>query len=182
MLNSQKTEYSEAIINEQLEYVKMAYPFIKQIHRIDTTNNLKADYIYQIDAVGTNDLGKSYTIQLKHREAGKNDLILPTIKLTGNNVKEANLGFKYRGSTYTFRPVADIYVETIADKHYTFTANELLAIEKLWADQIERGLTGIQPKNFYDDKGNSFFSGEFMAFMPTENMQRSQQSLLQLRY
>lgn len=182
MLNSQKTEYSEAIINEQLEYVKMAYPFIKQIHRIDTTNNLKADYIYQIDAVGTNDLGKSYTIQLKHREAGKNDLILPAIKLTGNNVKEANLGFKYKDSTYTFRPVADIYVETIADKHYTFTANELFSIENLWSDRLQRGLTGVEPKYFYNDNGEKFFSGEFMAFMPIENMQRSQQGLLQIRF
>lgn len=174
MLNKDRTEYSQNIIYEQMDYVKAAYPFIKQVIKIDPAENLLADYIYGVDAIGIDTRGNSHKIQFKHREAGKNDLVLPAIKLTGKNVEANNLGFDYKGNTYTFRPYADIYVETIADKHYSFTANELFSIEKLWADRLANGLSGVEPKYFYNDKGEKFFSGEFMAFMPTDTMQRSQ--------
>lgn len=182
MLNKDRTEYSQNIINEQMDYVKAAYPFIKQVIKIDPAENLLADYIYGVDAIGIDTRGNSHKIQFKHREAGKNDLVLPAIKLTGKNVEANNLGFDYKGNTYTFRPYADIYVETIAGKHYSFTADELFSIEKLWADRLQSGLTGVEPKYFYNDNGEKFFSGEFMAFMPIENMQRSQQGLLQIRF
>lgn len=182
MLNKDRTEYSQNIIDDQMSYVKAAYPYIRQVIPIDTAENLLADYIYGVDAIGIDTRGNSHKIQFKHREPGKNDLVLPAIKLTGKNVKENNLGFDYKGNTYTFRPYADIYVETIAGKHYSFTADELFSIEKLWADRLQSGLTGVEPKYFYNDDGEKFFSGEFMAFMPIENMQRSQQGLLQIRF
>lgn len=181
MLNPKTTEYSKNIIEEQKAYVLDAYPYIKQVDEVDPAVNLLADYIFGIDAHGKDSMGKSHTIQFKHRQVGNNDLVIPAKKFTGKNVADNELGFIYKGKRYTFKPTADIYVETINGTHYTFTASEVMAVQEVCPD-LSEWLSGVQEKMFINDHGDKFPSGEYMAFVSPEKMRKAQEYLHNLKY
>lgn len=172
MLNPFAVEQSKKNIGEQIAYIKEKRPYITSINTINTAENLKADYLCGIDAVGIGDTGKHYNIQFKARNEGNNDFMITCKKLTGQSVKENNIGFIYADKRYTFDiKAADILVETINGKNYNISKEELSTLERNFKDDLAENITAIRPKKIIKSDGTEFFSGDYYCFIPTDALQ-----------
>lgn len=172
MLNPFAVEQSKKNIGEQIAYIKEKRPYITSITTINTAENLKADYLCGIDAVGIGDTGKHYNIQFKARNEGNNDFMITCKKLTGQSVKESDLGFTFNANKYTFDiKAADILVESINGKNYNISKEELSSLERNFKEDLARNITAVRPKKIIKSDGTEFFSGDYYCFIPTGALQ-----------
>lgn len=177
MYNSEANAYSNHCLNEQITFLIQSQPNLRQVLSIDSVSNMKADYLYAVDAIAVDASGNSKKIQFKCRKEGNRDLILPAKKLTGKAALDGNIGFLYNGVKYTFVPTVDLYVERIEGKDYCFTADQLHAIEVLHAKDLQNFLGGVQQKYVYADNGNKFPTGDYYAFLKPNEMLKLQVEL-----
>lgn len=169
MLNPFAVEQSKKNIGEQIAYIKEKRPYLTSINTINTAENLKADYLCGIDAVGIGDTGKHYNIQFKARNEGNNDFMITCKKLTGQSAKESDLGFIFNNNRYTFDiKAADILVETINGKNYNISKEELSSLERSFKDDLARNITAVRPKKTIRSDGTEFFSGDYYCFISTD--------------
>lgn len=178
MYDTSALNLSNKNLPDQIEYVKKALPYIREIHLTDSKNNMAADYLYSIDGHGYG-AGKSYTIQFKSRQPNHNDIVIPALKLSGKAAEENNsLGFWSNGSKYILFPQTDIFCETLGDgKTVVFTREELEAIQATAPEGLEKRAV-IQPKYIKDDNGEEHFSGEYYCFLSQDSLTRLQLTLL----
>ena len=169
MYDSECLKASEAVIDEQLSFIKACYPHLKQITKVDNNVCMESDYIDGIDARAMY-AGKTVTIQCKIRKPGHPDLLVPAIKLSGQAAMEGDIGFMYRGKKYLFRPKADITCIRVGGTDYCVTAEELKAVEASYPCDIQRAISGIKTKLVYADDGHTFPSGEYYVFIKPANM------------
>lgn len=177
MYNSEATNLSNQCLQEQIAFLTKSRPNLRQILSIDSITNMKADYLYSVDAVAIDSSGNSQKVQFKCRKEGNLDLILPAKKLTGNAANQGDIGFWYKDIKYAFYPTANIYVERIDGKDYSFTADDLHAIEAVHCDTLQNVLAGVRPKYVYADNGSKFPSGDFYVFIKPVEMLRLQVEL-----
>lgn len=180
MYNSEANAYSSQCLEEQIAFLKTSQPNIKQVLTIDNVANMKADYLYSVDAIAVDAGGNSKKVQFKCRKEGNRDLILPTKKLTGKAALDGDIGFWYNGVKYTFVPTVDLYIERIEGKDYSFTADQLHGIEALHSSDLDDILAGVQQKYVFSDNGNKFPTGDFYAFVKPNEMLKLQVELFKL--
>lgn len=177
MYNSEANAYSNKCLDEQISFLKTSQPNIKQVLTIDNVANMKADYLYSVDAIAVDASGNSKTVQFKCRKEGNRDLVLPVKKLTGKAALDGDIGFWFKDSKYTFFPAVDLYVERIEGKDYSFTADQLHGIEALHKNDLQDILSGVQAKYVYADNGNKFPTGDYYAFVKPNEMLKLQVEL-----
>lgn len=170
MYNNEALKLSEENIKEQCDFVLDSYPFIREVYPVNNVSNMRADYLAGVDAVGVCSDGSTRTIQMKARKAGNRDLIIPAIRLCGKAALDGDIGFIFDGEKYAFTPKADVFVEKLNMRNYTFTKEELLAIEAMYPEDLYQAISSIRPKYLYDDKGNAFPSGEYYVFIAPYEM------------
>lgn len=177
MYNHEANNLSKKTLDEQLQFLLNSRPNIRQVQMIDSVANMKADYLYAVDAIGIDASGNTVKVQFKCRQKGNTDLILPVKKLTGFAAENGDIGFWYKKEKYAFFPTANLYVEKIDGKNYSFSADELHGIEAIHADDLQDNLVGIQPKYVVKDDGTKFPSSDFFAFIRPDAMLRYQVEL-----
>jgi hypothetical protein len=157
---------SEQFLPEQIAYVKNCFQYIRQIIRIDSEDNMKADYFYGIDAVGIDTNGNSHTIQFKARQKDHNDIVLLATGISGYAVDNNDIGFQYKGSKYVFLIQADIYCERLGNgRIVNFLGSDIMALEY---GHVCDYVTGIQPKYIYADDNTSFKTDNYYVFVDVD--------------
>ena len=172
MLSPYAVEQSQKKIGEQIAYIKEKRPYIVNVMPIDNKENMKADYLCGVDAVGIGDNGRNYNLQFKVRSEGNNDFMLVCKKLTGKAVNENEIGFVFNDEKYTFEMLqADILIEYVNGKIYNISREELSALERNFKEDLKDKISLIRPKMISKDNGEKFFSGDYYCFIPTEDLQ-----------
>ena len=175
MYNNDALTYSEQVLPAQIDFLLGTKPYIDTIVKSGKENESvpKADYIFGIDATANCNDGTSKSIQFKHRKDDNGDFVLIGRKLTGAAVMNSAIGFTYLGNRYTLIPQADIYIETIQDKHICVTREEINSIEAGLSNYSDaREFVTIQPKYLYADDGSTFANGEYYVFIKLDMLAR----------
>lgn len=172
-LNPEKVAASKAALPAQIKYVHQHYPYIGDIVENNNEKCFKADYMNNVDLIGhSRDGFRHYNIQCKARVSGNDDFTLPVLKLSGEAATKARIGFCYEDVKYSFDlGYADIIVETINNRIYSITREELQAFEALpllW--RIGDAVTAIRCKKIVTDSGEKIETDIYYAFFSTDKL------------
>ena len=179
-LNPEKVAASKAALPAQIKYVRQHFPYIGDIVENNNENCFKADYLNSVDLIGhSRDGFRHYNIQCKARQSGNDDFSLLVLKLSGEAALNARIGFTYEDVKYSFDlGYADIIVETINNRIYSITREELQAFEALpllW--RIGDAVTAIRCKKIVTDSGDKMDTDIYYAFFSTEKLMELREKL-----
>ena len=170
MYNVEALACSRENLPGQIEFTLKTLPFIRQITPVDSTINMKKDYLFECDAVGLGSNHKNYNLQYKVRP-NHTDFVLVGTKVTGDNVmRNPNLGFYYNGVKYTFCPIFDYLIERINGVDYLISCEEILTMELLWPNDLSRAITRMDPKIVTSDDGTKISTDAYYFYIPLETM------------
>ncbi len=186
MLNEKATELSRKAIPAQLEYLKQSYPFLRMIHETDSSYNgktavcAKMDYYNCVDCYAVDLEGRFYTIQLKSRESGNNDLIYIARKVTDEDmIKNPHFGFTFKGKKYSFiLNSIDIFCEMINGKVYNVRATDLMSLEFDTGGEDNPFIKNVCIQEYFNSEGNKFRSGNYYVFISIEKMMEVKERLM----
>ncbi len=178
MLNPESTELSRNTIPEQMEYLRLSFPFMRKLHLTDASEDgkyavdVKMDYFGGIDIYGKDLAGGNYNFQLKARKPEHTDLIFPVRRIKDADIRNnPNIGFNWHGNKYTFlTDNIDIFIEKVGGKNYTIRATDLMAMERPYDGEDCPYISAIYPQERYKADGSKFETGDDYAFIPVDKM------------
>lgn len=179
-LNPEKVAASKAALPAQIKHISTHYPYIGEVVENNNLTCFKSDYFGMVDLIGhSRDGHRHYNIQCKARESGNDDFVLPVLRLSGYAAENARIGFYYEGVKYSFDlGYADIFVETINNRVYSITREELQTLEAqplLWS--IGSAVTAIRCKKIVADNGDKKETDEYYAFFSTQELMALREKL-----
>ena len=168
MYDNDANQLSKTFLQEQISYIKVCYPYIRQVTIVDSDgDNMRTDYLCGTDAVGIDDNANAHRIQFKARRPGNNDIVLTATALTGvaaNN--NPRLGFIFKGNKYTFLVDADLYSERIGDgRIINFRGSDIRAFE---VGNVADKITGFQQKHIYTDNHQPININEYYVYISVD--------------
>lgn len=181
MMNPLALELSTTTIPEQIEILKERLPYIVEVYETNKNNNMKADYMENVDAYAISNDARLYNVQFKARQIGNNDFVLLAKKLSGHSAMNNPIGFMWRGNKYTFDlKSAHIYVETLGNgETYILTREEINSLECSPKLGLAGAITGIQPKKVYADDGSKILSGDYYVYISGDKINSLKTNILE---